>query len=125
AIGIADLDAMFGVAASQPSPSPAAGRRATDLQARMLAAFAADLPARRRELAAAIAARDHDGAARVFHGIKGSAAHLRAGALQVLAGELEVAADRRQWDDIEASAERLADLLAPFDNSPTDVPREL
>ena len=127
AIGIADLDAMFGVAASQPSPSPspAAGRRAADLQARMLAAFAADLPARRRELAAAIAARDHDGAARVFHGIKGSAAHLRAGALQVLAGELEVAADRRQWDDIEASAERLADLLAPFDNSPTDVPREL
>ena len=113
AIGLADLDAMFGVAGA-----PAAGgARSVELKARMLAAFAADLPARRAELAAAIAARDHDGAARVLHGLKGSAAYLEAHALQQLAGELEVAADQQRWQQVEAAMDALAVLLAPFDST--------
>ncbi|WP_426193679.1 two-component regulator propeller domain-containing protein [Massilia sp. DWR3-1-1] len=116
AIGVADLDAMFGVVT-------AAGGRAGELAARLLAAFAADLPARRVELAGAIARRDHEHAARVLHGLKGSAAHLHgstlqgpAGQLQVLAGQLEVAADGRQWAHLEASLVRLDSLLDAFEH---------
>ena len=115
AIGLADLDAMFGVPAAAAPPS-AASRRAV-LQARMLAAFAADLPGRRAELDAAIAACDMDGAARVLHGLKGSAAHLGAADLLALAGELEVAADRGAWDRIDAQREHLDELLERFAGS--------
>ncbi|WP_426110960.1 two-component regulator propeller domain-containing protein [Massilia sp. PWRC2] len=122
AIGLADLDAMFGVSTMATPPAVASaladgGGRSAALKARMLAAFAADLPARRAELAAAIATRDHDSAARVLHGIKGSAAYLADEALQLLAGELEVAADQQQWQQIEAGMPRLGTLLERFDTS--------
>lgn len=122
AIGIADLDAMFGVvtrpvSVSAPAAAANAGRRSADIKAKLRAAFAADLPARRAELAGAVERRDHDTAARVLHGLKGSAAHLDATELQLLAGELEVAADRRHWTLIEASLVRLARLLDRFDST--------
>ncbi|MDB5958765.1 MAG: histidine kinase [Massilia sp.] len=116
---------MFGVA-TLPPPAAAADQRASALQARMLAAFAADLPARRAELAGAVARRDQDGAAHVLHGLKGSAAHLQANELQLLAGDLEVAADCGHWESIDAGLPRLAELLAPFDSTATSaVPRKL
>ena len=108
-----ELDAMFGV---QTGSQPAAGAGARDeaLHQRIRAAFAADVPARRAELEAAIAARDQDAAARLLHGIKGSAAHLRAGALQALCGELEIAADAGNWPVIDAALAPLYTLLDSF-----------
>jgi CheY-like chemotaxis protein/HPt (histidine-containing phosphotransfer) domain-containing protein len=123
-ITIADLDAMFGVTTVQASPSFAAmpaqsprSARAADLHARMHAAFADDLPARRVELDSALARRDHDAAARVLHGLKGSAAHLGEPELQRLAGELEVAADQRQWQRLELELADLYALLDRFDST--------
>jgi HPt (histidine-containing phosphotransfer) domain-containing protein len=126
-ITIADLDAMFGVTTVQAPPSssltaamPARSpksARAADLHARMHAAFADDLPARRAELDNALARRDHDAAARVLHGLKGSAAHLGEPELQRLAGELEVAADQRQWQRLELELADLYALLDRFDST--------
>ena len=113
----AALDAMFGVAAG-PAPLALAqnpGRRTTDLKARMRGAFCADLPRRRAELETAIACADHEAAGRLLHGIKGSAAHLDAAELQLLCGELELAADGGQWQEVEAAMPRLDRLLAAFE----------
>ncbi|MDB5909272.1 MAG: histidine kinase, partial [Massilia sp.] len=114
-----ELDAMFGVLTG-PTPLAGAalknaGRRTTDLRARIRIAFAGDLPGRRGELEQAIARQDHDTAARVLHGIKGSAAHLDAIELHLLCGALEVAADQRQWTVIGAALPRLRRLLDRFE----------
>jgi CheY-like chemotaxis protein len=115
----AALDAMFGVLTG-PTPltvaaAQNAGRRATDLQARMRTAFAADLPRRRGDLEAAVAGADSDGAARLLHGIKGSAGYLEATELHLLCGELEVAADQSQWAVVGAALPRLRRLLDTFE----------
>ena len=87
-------------------------RRTADLKARLRAAFAGDLPARRAELEAAIATRDHDTAGRLLHGMKGSAAYLDAAELHVLCGELEMAADaQRVGRDATPALPRLTRLL--------------
>ncbi|MDB5933932.1 MAG: histidine kinase [Massilia sp.] len=117
--GVAELDAMFGVLTG-PTPlavaaAQNAGRRTTDLKARMRIAFAGDLPGRRADLDAAIAGEDYDTAARLLHGIKGSAAYLDATELHLLCGELEVAADQRQWDVVRAAMPRLRRLLDTFE----------
>jgi signal transduction histidine kinase/ligand-binding sensor domain-containing protein/CheY-like chemotaxis protein/HPt (histidine-containing phosphotransfer) domain-containing protein len=117
--GAEELDAMFGVLAG-PTPltvavAQNAGRRTTDLKARMRTAFAGDLPGRRAELETAIATEDHETAGRLLHGIKGSAGYLDATELHLLCGELEQAADQRQWGVVGAAMPRLRRLLATFD----------
>jgi CheY-like chemotaxis protein/HPt (histidine-containing phosphotransfer) domain-containing protein len=109
------LDAMFGVAAGPIPLAQNAGRRTTDLKARMGRAFGADLPRRRAELETAIAAEDRDAAGRLLHGIKGSAAYLDAAELQLLCGELELSADQGRWPDVKAAMPRLHHLLADFE----------
>jgi HPt (histidine-containing phosphotransfer) domain-containing protein len=121
--GAAELDAMFGVLTG-PTPlavavSQNAGRRISDLKARMRTAFACDLPGRRADLEAALAREDSDTAARLLHGIKGSAAYLDATELHLLCGELEVAADQRQWGVIGAAMARLRRLLDTFEGGAT------
>jgi signal transduction histidine kinase/ligand-binding sensor domain-containing protein/CheY-like chemotaxis protein/HPt (histidine-containing phosphotransfer) domain-containing protein len=115
----AELDAMFGVF-SGPTPLSLAvlqneGRRSTDLKARLRLAFAGDLPSRRAGLEAAIENQDHETAARLLHGIKGSATYLEASELQRLCGELESAADQRQWDVVRAALPQLRSLLGVFE----------
>ena len=92
-----------------------AGRRNTDLVARMRTAFAGDLPGRRADLETAIGCQDHGAAALLFHGIKGSAAYLGATELHLLCGELEIAADQRQWPVVAAAMPRLRCLLDSFE----------
>jgi HPt (histidine-containing phosphotransfer) domain-containing protein len=116
-----ELDAMFGVFTG-PTPlsvaaSQNAGRRNSDLKARMRAAFAGDLPSRRADLEAAVAREDHEAAGRLLHGIKGSAAYLDALALYALCGELETAADERRWDAIRAALPQQRELLGAFEAS--------
>ena len=108
------LDAMFGVTAGPPAPAvaPNAGRRITDLKARLRSAFDADLPRRRAELDTAVAAEDREAAGRLLHGIRGSAAYLDATELTLLCGELELAADRGQWPTVGGAMPRLHRLLA-------------
>jgi signal transduction histidine kinase/ligand-binding sensor domain-containing protein/CheY-like chemotaxis protein/HPt (histidine-containing phosphotransfer) domain-containing protein len=117
--GVAELDAMFGVLNGPMPPVLAArknaGRRNADLMARLRTAFAGDLPGRRADLETAIGREDHDAAARLFHGIKGSAAYLDATELHLLCGELEMAADQRQWPVVAAAMPRLRRLLDSFD----------
>ncbi|MES2129588.1 MAG: two-component regulator propeller domain-containing protein [Pseudomonadota bacterium] len=116
-----ELDAMFGVVTG-PTPLSAAaaqnaGRRASDLRARMRAAFAGDVPSRLADLDGAIGKEDHETAARLLHGIKGSAAYLDATELHLLCGELELAADASEWAVIEAAMPRLRRLLGEFEAS--------
>jgi CheY-like chemotaxis protein/HPt (histidine-containing phosphotransfer) domain-containing protein len=117
-----ELDAMFGVstgpAAVPAAVSTRAALRSTDLKARMRAAFANDVPSRRADLEAAVAARDHEAAGRLLHGIKGSAAYLDAAELHKLCGELETAADARHWTLIQEGLPRLRDLLDLFVPAP-------
>lgn len=118
----AQLDALFGIdpAAAPPLPVPVAAppaRRAEELQARLRAAFAADLPRRRRELRAAFEAGDDEACARVLHGLRGSAGHLGAGELAVLCARLEKAADGARHDELGAGLARLDVLLDAFDTS--------
>jgi CheY-like chemotaxis protein/HPt (histidine-containing phosphotransfer) domain-containing protein len=116
--GVAELDAAFGVPARPGTPlAENAGRRGTDLKASMRIAFAGDLPDRRADLEAAIETDDHDTAARLLHGIKGSAAYLDATELHLLCGELEVATDQRQWGVVEAAMPRLRRLLDEFEGA--------
>jgi CheY-like chemotaxis protein/HPt (histidine-containing phosphotransfer) domain-containing protein len=115
----AELDAMFGVLTG-PAPLALAapqhaGRRNTDLKARMRIAFAGDLPGRRGELEQAIAGEDRDCAARLLHGLKGSAAYLDATELHLLCGELELAAEQCQWGVVTAALPRLRRLLDAFE----------
>jgi len=135
----AELDALFGVdPAFPPAPAPAAGaaadlaapfsapmplplpaRRAGELQLRLRAAFAADLPRRRQELREAVDSRDDEACARVLHGLRGSAGHLGAGELAVLCARLEKAADGGRRDELHAGLVRLDALLDAFDTSLT------
>jgi CheY-like chemotaxis protein len=113
----AELDAMFGVFTGPPPLAAAAqdrGRHGGDLRSRVRAAFAADLPARRAELEAALAREDADVAGRVLHGLRGSAGYLGAGSLHALAAELELRADAHDWDQLRAALPRLAALLAEY-----------
>ncbi|CAN7494703.1 ATP-binding protein [Pseudoduganella sp. LjRoot289] len=129
-----ELDAMFGVPAAPPatpaalpdmlSPSPASpvqvaalhapprGQDDDPLKARLRAAFLADLPARLADLDEAIAAGDGDGAGRMFHGMKGSAAYLDEPELRDLCGLLEQAADRAAWQEIGPQLPCLRAMLA-------------
>ena len=112
-----ELDAMFGVGddASLAQPFVGFGRGTSDLKARLRAAFAGDAPARRADLERALEARDHESAGRLLHGMKGSAAYLDATELHLLCGELEKAADEREWGVIEAGLPRLFRLLAEYE----------
>ena len=116
-----ELDQMFGVFTG-PTPlavavASNAERRNSDLKARMRSAFANDLPSRRADLEAAVAARDHEEAGRLLHGIKGSAAYLDEARLHALCGELEAAADARHWTLIQEGMPRLRELLDQFAQS--------
>ncbi|MDK6077343.1 two-component regulator propeller domain-containing protein [Massilia varians] len=119
---LAALDAMFGVAPAPQAPSadaaaaapPNAGRRADDLAARLRAAFAADLPRRRAELAQAVDADDLEAAGRVLHGLRGSAAYLGETALGQMCAELEAAADAGDRTRLLAGLARLGVQLAVF-----------
>ena len=116
----ADLDALFGIApgeAPAAAPAPVPARRSGELQARLRAAFAADLPRRRRELRAAIEGNDDEACARVLHGLRGSAGHLGASELAVLCARLEKAADGGRRDELLAGLARLDALLDAFDTS--------
>jgi signal transduction histidine kinase/ligand-binding sensor domain-containing protein/CheY-like chemotaxis protein/HPt (histidine-containing phosphotransfer) domain-containing protein len=117
----AELDAMFGVF-SGPTPlalavSQNADRRTSDLKARVRAAFAGDLPSRRAELEAAIERQDRDSAARLLHGIRGSAAYLDAAELHRLCGEMEIAADAGRWELVRAGLPQLGGLLGAFEGA--------
>ena len=117
-----DLDAMFGVMTGAPQQAGnAAGAPDEALQRRIRAAFAADVPARRAELEAAIGTGDRDAAARLLHGMKGSAGHLRATALQALCGELEAAADAGEWSTLDSALPRLYAMLDDYDTVQTDL----
>ena len=117
-----ELDSMFGVStgpAAQPTAaSPIFGRRSSDLKARMRAAFVADVPSRRADLEAAVAARDHLEAGRLLHGIRGSAAYLDARELHAVCGEMEAAADAQQWELVETGLPLLRILLDHFGAAP-------
>lgn len=120
----AELDALFGIAPEEAPPAeaapvPAAEHPAGDLQARLRAAFAADLPRRRRELRAALDDGDDEACARVLHGLRGSAGHLGARELAVLCARLEKAADSGRRDELRAGLPRLDALLDAFDTSLT------
>jgi signal transduction histidine kinase/ligand-binding sensor domain-containing protein/CheY-like chemotaxis protein len=110
---IAELDAMFGVG-DMPETAvvlPPGSHAADAIKLRLRDAFIADLPARLRELDAALAAADADAAGRLFHGMKGSAAYLDEAELHALCTELEKAADRALWPAIQSKLPRLRVLL--------------
>jgi HPt (histidine-containing phosphotransfer) domain-containing protein len=117
----ADLDAMFGVISDPASLSAAAaqnaGRRASDLKGRMRAAFAADLPRRRSELDAALAAGDADACGRLLHGMRGSAGYLGEAQLHQLCTELEREADGGRLEQVRARLPELLGLLARFEET--------
>jgi signal transduction histidine kinase/ligand-binding sensor domain-containing protein/CheY-like chemotaxis protein/HPt (histidine-containing phosphotransfer) domain-containing protein len=124
----AELDAMFGVftgpadlALAGPSASPGEGttyrRRAGDLQGRMRAAFAADLPRRRGELDAALAAGDADACGRLLHGMRGSAGYLGEDELHQLCTELEHDADHGRLEQVRARLPVLLGILARFEET--------
>jgi CheY-like chemotaxis protein len=132
----ADLDAMFGVstgpapaaasgAAPQPQPNtapasgmaPKYGRRAGDLQSKMRAAFAADLPRRRSELDAALASGDGEACGRLLHGMRGSAGYLGEAELHQLCTELEREADGGRLEQVRARLPKLLGLLARFEET--------
>jgi signal transduction histidine kinase/ligand-binding sensor domain-containing protein/CheY-like chemotaxis protein/HPt (histidine-containing phosphotransfer) domain-containing protein len=115
---VAALDAMFGVAtAADAASAPAsadAGHRADELARRLRVAFAADLPRRRAELEAALAAGDLEGAGRVLHGLRGSAAYLGETVLGQLCAELEAAADNGERARLLTGVAQLRLQLAAF-----------
>ncbi|MGZ8316171.1 MAG: two-component regulator propeller domain-containing protein [Telluria sp.] len=109
-----ELDAMFGVVTGAAAGGPA---HDASLLGRIRAAFAADVPSRLAELERAIDLRDHEGAARLLHGMKGSAAHLGAVELHAVCSELEAAADARNWNAVVPALPRLYGLLAGFESA--------
>jgi signal transduction histidine kinase/ligand-binding sensor domain-containing protein/CheY-like chemotaxis protein/HPt (histidine-containing phosphotransfer) domain-containing protein len=117
----ADLDAMFGVVTEPLSLAVAAaqnvGRRAGDLKGRMRAAFAADLPRRRAELDAALAAGDVDACGRLLHGMRGSAGYLGEAGLHQLCTELERDADSGRLEQVRARLPELLGMLARFEET--------
>jgi CheY-like chemotaxis protein len=117
----ADLDAMFGVFTGPPPLAVAAaqnvGRRAGDLKGRMRAAFAADLPRRRGELDAALAAGDFEACGRVLHGMRGSAGYLGEAELHQLCTELEHDADHGRLEQVRVRLPVLLGILARFEET--------
>jgi HPt (histidine-containing phosphotransfer) domain-containing protein len=117
----AELDAMFGVFTGPPPLAVAAvqnaGRRATDLRARLRAAFAADLAKRRAELEQALAAADLEACARLLHGLRGSAGYLGQVGLHELCGDLERAADTGDLAALRAGMPHLWQALDAFDTT--------
>jgi HPt (histidine-containing phosphotransfer) domain-containing protein len=117
----AELDAMFGVVSEPPSlavvAAQNAGRRAGDLKGRMRAAFAADLPRRRGELDAALAADDAEACGRLLHGIRGSAGYLGEAGLHQLCSELEREADDGHLERVAARLPELLGMLARFEET--------
>jgi HPt (histidine-containing phosphotransfer) domain-containing protein len=110
-----ELDAMFDVPAAVTTPllrAAPSGQDGDPLKARLRAAFLADLPARLADLDEAIAASDGETAARLFHGMKGSASYLDEPALRDLCGHLEQAADRAAWSEVFAELPGLRAMLA-------------
>jgi CheY-like chemotaxis protein len=105
--GLPAIAPLPGAAPGLPQVSPA-------LQARLRAAFQADLPARRAELERAVAAADAEVAGRVLHGLRGSAAYLHEPALHGACAELESAADNGRWDTVRAGMARLEMMLDAF-----------
>ena len=104
-------------AAADTRPMPAPPVRTpvpSSLQARLRAAFHADLPARRVELAAAVAQQDVELAGRVLHGLRGSAAYLHEPTLHSLCAEMEAAADNGNWVTVRAGMARLISMLDAF-----------
>ncbi|MET0983056.1 MAG: two-component regulator propeller domain-containing protein [Telluria sp.] len=114
----AELDALFGVTehAGAAPAIPVPGRAA--FQARMRAAFAADLPRRRAELHAALACGDMEAIGRVLHGLRGSAAHLGAADLATLCAGLEQAANAGGAAEVRAGLPGLENLLGTFEKLP-------
>ncbi|MDB5793356.1 MAG: histidine kinase, partial [Massilia sp.] len=112
--------ALFGVTghagAASPVPVPVPGRAA--FQARMRAAFAADLPRRRAELRAALGAGDMEAAGNVLHGLRGSAAHLGAAGLVILCAGLEEAANAGRAAEVRAGLAGLESLLDSVEQLP-------
>jgi signal transduction histidine kinase/ligand-binding sensor domain-containing protein/CheY-like chemotaxis protein/HPt (histidine-containing phosphotransfer) domain-containing protein len=120
----ADLDAMFGVVSGPPAalPNPPNfGRRASDLKDRMRAAFAADLPRRRSELDAALAAGDAEACGRLLHGMRGSAGYLGEAGLHQLCGELERDADSGQLERVAVRLPELLGMLARFEETTAET----
>jgi CheY-like chemotaxis protein len=117
----AELDAMFGVVSEPPSlavvAAQNAGRRASDLKGRMRAAFAADLPRRRAELDAALAADDAEACGRLLHGMRGSAGYLGEAELHQLCSELEREADDGHLERVAARLPELLGMLARFEET--------
>lgn len=118
ALATAALDAMFEVTVDEQDAPAAGGGRPAALAARLRAAFCADLPRRRSELAAALDAPDLDAAGRILHGMRGSAGHLGEPALEALCGELEAAADAGDDARLRAGLPRLHALLDAFGADP-------
>jgi signal transduction histidine kinase/ligand-binding sensor domain-containing protein/CheY-like chemotaxis protein/HPt (histidine-containing phosphotransfer) domain-containing protein len=121
----AELDAMFGVV-SEPPPlavvaAQNAGRRASDLKGRMRAAFAADLPRRRAELDAAMAAGDQEACGRLLHGMRGSAGYLGEAELHQLCSELEREADGGHLERVAARLPELLGMLARFEETTAEA----
>jgi CheY-like chemotaxis protein len=126
----AELDAMFGVDSGDTAPAapPAPEDKAAALQARMHAAFAADLPRRRAELRAALESGDLDTCARVLHGLRGSAAYLGDAGLAALCAALEAAADQGLRAELEAAMPGLDALLGTSNPSlagPQEAPNNV
>jgi signal transduction histidine kinase/ligand-binding sensor domain-containing protein/CheY-like chemotaxis protein/HPt (histidine-containing phosphotransfer) domain-containing protein len=113
----ADLDAMFGVSTGPAAPARNEGRRAADLKDRIRGAFQADLPRRRAELDAALAAGDADAAGRLLHGMRGSAGYLGETGLHDLCGELEREADADRLERVREALPRLLQLLSRFEET--------
>ena len=110
--GQAELDALFGVAPKAGSAPAAPASRSGELQRRIRVAFLADLEGRLHELDAALAAQDQEGAGRLLHGLRGSAAYLDETELHMLCTEMEEAADGGRWTQVALHLPRLRALLA-------------
>lgn len=113
AAAMAALDAMFEVVTAAPAPVRD-DRLPAELEARLRAAFSADLPRRRAELDAALAQNDFETVGRVLHGLRGSASHLGESALESLCGELEAAADAHDRNTLRTGLPHLVALLDAF-----------
>jgi HPt (histidine-containing phosphotransfer) domain-containing protein len=83
----------------------------------MRAAFAADLPRRRGELDAALAAGDLETCGRLLHGMRGSAGYLGEAELHQLCTELERDADSGRIEQLKSRLPRLLNMLARFEET--------
>jgi CheY-like chemotaxis protein len=123
---VADLDALFGLAAQAPSvpstPHAAASNGTPPHQAqrqeRLRQAYAQDLPERIASLEQALNARDAETASLLLHGLKGSTGFLaREGRAHALCSAFEVSTLRGDWQRLDAEwpelRAALTDLASP------------